>query len=110
MKIKSLLNKNDSLPLEELFLPLINTKDSSLKHIISPPGCRLDPKWYDQDQDEWVTVIQGYGVIAFEDATVVSLNSGDYITIPAHTKHRVIKTSADETTVWLAMYFDKAEQ
>ena len=110
MKIENLFNTDHVLIQTEQFSPLASTTNASLKHIVSPAGCSLDTNWYDQDQDEWVTVIQGYGVIAFEDATIVTLKPGDHITIPAHTKHRVIKTSADVATIWLAMYFDKMEK
>jgi cupin 2 domain-containing protein len=35
----------------------------------------------------------------------LTMNPGDYITIPARQKHRVVSTSETEPTVWLAVYF-----
>jgi cupin 2 domain-containing protein len=67
----------------------------------SPPGF-----WYDQDQHEWVAVLRGAAKIRFEgDEPLVEMHAGDFITIPAHRRHRVEWTTPDEPTVWLAVHF-----
>jgi len=33
------------------------------------------------------------------------IKSGDFVNIPAHTKHRVEWTALDEPTVWLAVFY-----
>jgi cupin 2 domain-containing protein len=33
------------------------------------------------------------------------MKAGDYVEIPAHTRHRVEWTDPDEDTVWLAVYY-----
>jgi len=69
----------------------------------SPPGF-----WYEQDQTEWVVVLKGEAKLLFEgEAEPTDLQPGDYVLIPAHCKHRVEWTSADELTVWLAVFFDE---
>jgi cupin 2 domain-containing protein len=45
----------------------------------SPPGF-----WYDQDEDEWVIVLKGRGVLEFEDGERMLVGVGDYVTIPRH--------------------------
>ncbi len=64
-----------------------------------------DGQWYDQDHDEWVVLLEGEAVLAFEDQ-IQALVKGDYVLIEAHQKHRVKSTSAD--ALWLAIYLKKA--
>jgi cupin 2 domain-containing protein len=63
----------------------------------SPPGF-----WYDQENDEWVVLLQGTAKLAFADGRSCELKSGDYLMIRRHLKHRVEETSAD--AVWLAVH------
>ena len=55
--------------------------------------------------DEWVIVLRGSATLAFADGATVDLHEGDYLTIPAHRKHRVSRTSSDPETVWLAVHY-----
>ncbi len=67
----------------------------------SPPGF-----WYDQDEHEWVLLLAGRAGLRFEaEETVQTLTPGDHVLIPAHTKHRVEWTDADERTIWLAVFY-----
>ena len=67
----------------------------------SPPGF-----WYDRDQSEWVVVLRGAARLLFEGETQsVEMKPGDFVTIPAHRRHRVAWTTPDEPTVWLAVHF-----
>ncbi|MBN8431325.1 hypothetical protein JF535_10735 [Microbulbifer salipaludis] len=52
--------------------------------------------WYDQDESGWVVLLQEAGR---------SLKAGDFVNIPAHQRHRVIWTSPDEATIWLAVFY-----
>ena len=63
----------------------------------SPPGF-----WYDQNEDEWVMVIEGSATIGFDDGSTHLLFTGDWVAIPAHVRHRVVRTDAH--TVWLAIH------
>ena len=58
--------------------------------------------WYDQHEDEWVAVIEGEATIAFVDQSTQILKAGDWLVIPAHTRHRIEKTG--ERTIWLAIH------
>ncbi|MDP3289863.1 MAG: cupin domain-containing protein [Methyloversatilis sp.] len=66
----------------------------------SPPGF-----WYDQPDDEWVTLLSGSAALRFadEDSPRV-LKPGDWILIAAHRRHRVERTDADVASVWLAVH------
>jgi cupin 2 domain-containing protein len=66
----------------------------------SPPGF-----WYDQDAPEFVALLQGEAVIAFDDGTTRRLAAGDHLTIPTHARHRVARTSSDPPAIWLAVHF-----
>jgi cupin 2 domain-containing protein len=61
--------------------------------------------WYDQDEDEWVLVVQGEGVLEFEEGESVRLRVGGYVNIPAHKKHRVTWTDPNKETIWLAVFY-----
>ena len=36
----------------------------------------------------------------------LQMQSGDYVNIPAHVRHRVEQTDADQETIWLAVHYD----
>ena len=89
---------------EELIEILVDAPDVRIERIVStghasPPGF-----WYNQAESEWVVVLRGEAVLAFEDEER-TLKPGDYVLIPAHRKHRVHSTSPTEPTVWLAVFF-----
>lgn len=66
----------------------------------SPPGF-----WYDQPQHEWVIVLRGAAGLLVEGETERPLGPGDFVLLPAHRRHRVVWTAADEPTIWLAVHF-----
>jgi cupin 2 domain-containing protein len=73
-----------------------------IERIVSHGHCSAPDFWYDQDDDEWVLVVQGSGTIAFDDGETVKLCTGDHLLIPAHRRHRVMHTEA--TTIWIAVF------
>ena len=89
----------------ELTETLVHAKHVRIERIVSQGQASPDGFWYDQDEAEFVVVLQGAGRLRFEDE-VVELRPGDWINIPAHRKHRVEWTTPDEQTVWLAAFFD----
>ncbi|MGR9013618.1 MAG: cupin domain-containing protein [Gammaproteobacteria bacterium] len=90
---------------EELFECIFKRDNMHIERIVSkghitPPG-----QWYDQDGDEWVLLIQGQASLLYEqDNQRFDLIAGDYLLIPAHTRHRVEWTPPDITTIWLAVH------
>lgn len=90
---------------QEVFNDLISASNIRIERILSHGQSSPETGWYDQDEHEWVLVLEGYGVLEFEDGRTVKLERGDYVNIPAHVKHKVAATSSDEITVWLAIFY-----
>ena len=67
-------------------------------HVTSPGT------WYDQDQDEWVTILEGDARIAYPDGREIHLGRGDQLFLPRRVAHRVAYTSSP--CVWLAVFGD----
>ena len=89
---------------EELFSELCRCLGFRVERICSrgqasPPGF-----WYDQDQAEWIMLLQGSAGLQFDGEEELKLSPGDCIMIPAHARHRVNWTAPKETTVWLAVH------
>ncbi|MCP3965646.1 MAG: cupin domain-containing protein [Lentisphaerae bacterium] len=88
---------------KEIFETLAENDNVRIQRIISddhtsPPGF-----WYDQEESEWVLILDGAAKIEYFDESEVSLNVGDALLIPPRTKHRVIYTAP--RTIWLAVHF-----
>ena len=93
----------EELP-EELTTVLRAGEGVRIERIVSKGHCSPDGFWYDQPTGEWVVVLKGAARIELENKTV-EMGLGDYLDIPAHTKHRVAWTTPDEPTIWLAMHY-----
>lgn len=90
---------------EELFTLLLENKNVRIERIISEGQRTPAGEWYEQLQYEWVIVLQGQAVIEYENMEQHNLNAGDYLFIPAHTRHRVSWTTAAQQTIWLAIHW-----
>ena len=75
-----------------------------IERIISTGQTTTSGQWYDQELDEWVILLQGEAELAYADNTRIKLKAGNYLLIPAHTKHRVEYTSIEPPCIWLAVY------
>ncbi|MFI4912097.1 MAG: cupin domain-containing protein [Sedimentisphaeraceae bacterium JB056] len=89
---------------QEVFDDLFAGNGVRIERIVSTGQCSDKDFWYDQQQAEWVMVLEGDAVIEFEDNEQVKLSKGDYVFIEAHRKHRVASTKAGDMTVWLAVH------
>lgn len=76
--------------------------DVRLERIISHGQVTPEGEWYDQDEDEWVALIEGSARIAYPDGSEVSLARGDQLFLPRRARHRVAYTSSP--CVWLAVF------
>lgn len=92
-----------SLP-QELLQTILERPGLRIERIVSHGHASPPDFWYDQEQHEWVLLVQGAARVQFEDRTV-ELLPGDYLYIPAHQRHRVAWTTPDEVTIWLAIFF-----
>jgi len=94
---------------EELMQILVQQPGLRIERIVSAGHCSPPDFWYDQAEHEWVLVLQGAAVLEFEDGTpACPLRRGEHRLIPAHQRHRVRWTSAEEPTIWLAIFFPQA--
>ena len=89
---------------DELFTTLLDAENLRIERIVSHGHASPEGFWYDQDQYEWVVVLQGAARLSVE-GEIKDLKPGVYINIPAHQKHRVEWTTPDEPTVWLAVFY-----
>ncbi len=92
-----------SIP-DELTETLLKADSIRIERIVSRGQSSPDNFWYDQDEHEWVVVLQGAARLAFEDE-LIELKPGDFVNIPAHRQHRVEWTTPDEPTIWLAVFY-----
>ena len=61
--------------------------------------------WYDQEETEFVSVLQGEATLEFEDGGQRRLEAGDWLVLPPHRRHRVAATSGDPACIWLCMFW-----
>lgn len=95
---------------DELFTPLVDAPGLKVERIVSQGQGAATDDWYDQPWTEWVVLLQGEARLLFEQGQQVkTLRPGDYVSIPAHCRHKVIWTPADQQTVWLAVHYDNGE-
>jgi cupin 2 domain-containing protein len=65
--------------------------------------------WYEQAEQEWVTLVQGSALLQFEDEPMArSLSRGDVLLIEPHRRHRVLATDPAPGSVWLALFWKEA--
>jgi len=97
--IHNIYNKEEPNENRELFSTLFQNdllKIESIRSWLKTPG-----EFYDQDEDEWVILLQGKAHLEIGDCTL-HLKKGDYCFIPKHTRHRVLLTS--KNALWLGVF------
>jgi cupin 2 domain-containing protein len=102
------VNIFDSLPKDlslEVFEDIIHASTIRIERIISKGHSSPDTGWYDQDESEWIMLVEGKATLEFESGSTCELSAGDYINIPAHVKHKVVWTDPNQITIWLAVFY-----
>jgi len=89
----------------ERFDELVKCDTLKIERIVSKGQQSPPSGWYDQADHEWVMIVQGEAELLFDDQTWLRLHAGDYVTIPAHKKHKVSWTDPNQETVWLAVFY-----
>ncbi len=84
----------------EAFETLLENKIIKIERICS--NSVKKGEWYDQYQDEWITLLQGKAILEFDDDKK-KLVAGETLLIAKHQRHRVLETS--ENAIWLAIHF-----
>lgn len=90
----------------ELFETLFAGNNCKVERIVSAGHTTPEGQWYDQARDEWVVLLSGNAKLEFAGGENIILETGDFIFIPAHQKHRVAYTSSKPLCVWLAIHGD----
>ena len=94
----------DPLPDDEIITTLINSNEVKIERIVSTGQTTPEGQWYDQNEDEWVALIQGEAVLEYENGERLNLSAGDHVLLPAHCRHRVAYTSRQPPCIWLAVF------
>ena len=90
------------LPLtEELVTTLVEDQRLRIERIISTGQVS---GWYNQEEIEYVLLLEGEAVIEFEHNQLVTLHKGDSLVLPAHRLHRVNYTSTEPPCIWLCVF------
>lgn len=88
----------------EQFTQLLQRPGLRIERIVSRGQCSPPDDWYDQNEHEWVLLLQGAAELMLADGSVIRLTAGDHVYLPAHEKHRVHWTDPQQDTVWLAVF------
>ena len=100
----NLFNLPDPLPHNEDIIDLVRSDDIRIERIVSTGQTTPEGQWYDQDEDEWVVLVQGEAVLEYENGGRLNLSAGDHVLLPAHCRHRVACTSHHPPCIWLAVF------
>lgn len=91
---------------DEITDVLVNSENIRIERILSKGQSSPAEFWYDQDEHEWVIVLQGEAILEWQDErSDYKMKTGDFVNIPAHCKHRVKWTDPDKITIWLAVFY-----
>jgi cupin 2 domain-containing protein len=95
----------DDLPRDDEFLEILASGEHlRIERIISHGQTTPEGDWYDQEDDEWVGLLQGEATLEWDDGETTQLAAGDAIFIEAHRCHRVVHTTSEPPCVWLAVH------
>lgn len=99
----------NSVQANEQFDALLENGKVRIERIVSTGQTAPATGWFDQDQDEWVCVVDGEAHLEIDGGETTQLKTGDWMLLPAHCRHRVTYTRAMPPTVWLAVHMPAAE-
>ena len=81
---------------------LSSTNTVRLERIVSWGHITPPDQWYDQEEDEWVLVLEGRACLGYADGSELWLSRGEHVLLPRHVRHRVLWTS--RPCIWLALF------
>ncbi|MBL3520153.1 cupin [Aliarcobacter lanthieri] len=94
-----LIDKN-----EEQFFDIFKNEKIKIEKIVSNGQKSPENFWYEQEQNEYILLLEGFAILEFENFEV-KLQKGDCLNIKSMQKHRVKFTSLDEPTIWFAVFY-----
>jgi cupin 2 domain-containing protein len=102
----SLLGGEPPPPGEEHTQVLLATDTLRLERIHSCGASSAPGFWYQQQEEEWVCLLQGSASLRFADEESNRLlQRGDSLRIRAGRRHRVVATDPHPGTIWLALFW-----
>ncbi len=87
----------------EIIETLLENNNIRIERIISNGDKSPEGFWYDQEEYEFVLLIEGEAELNFKEDGIVNLKKGDWLIIEPHKLHRVEKTSND--AIWLCIFY-----
>jgi cupin 2 domain-containing protein len=102
IQVENILSASAGAIGSEEFLTLLETEAVKVQRIVSNAAQSPEEFWYEQSYTEWVLLVRGHAVLAFEGGERLELNEGDYLAIPPHARHRVDETGPE--TIWLVVH------
>ena len=78
---------------------------SMIERILSHGHNSPEEGWYDQEEHEWVLVLEGQALSNLLTVALLLCLKGDYLNIPSGEKHKVLGTDKDSVTIWLAVFY-----
>lgn len=111
--VQNILQDLPSAQSAEVFSDVLTQPNLRIERIVSQGQCCAKGEYYDQDHAEWVLLLQSGAQLDMEiDGAVqrLDLTIGSCVFIPAHCRHRVHQSAADEKTVWLAIHINEANK
>jgi len=102
--MKNIFDIKELISGKEVIETILESKNIRIERIVS--NGEVSPKdfWYNQDNDEWVCLVEGTAIIEFEEGEKVELKKGDYLFIPAYKKHHVSFVSKNPNCIWIAIH------
>ena len=89
---------------EENFFEIFKNEKIKIEKIVSNGQISPENFWYEQEENEFVLLLEGFAIVEFEDFEM-ELKKGDCLNIKAMQKHRVKFTSLNEPTIWFAVFY-----
>lgn len=99
----NLLDISEGRADREIFKTLFACRDIKIERIVSLGQATPEGKWLKQRRDEWILLLRGAARLRLGSGPL-SLRPGDYLFIPAGTRHRVEWTPHRKETLWLAVH------
>jgi cupin 2 domain-containing protein len=91
---------------EELFESICSTLYVKIERIVSKGHSSPEAFWYDQDWNEFVSVVRESAGLQIEGQDeILTLKAGDYLNIGSHVRHRVEWNDTSCETIWLAVHY-----
>lgn len=91
---------------EETITNLLKTPQLRLERIHSCNARSPEGFWYDQEEQEWVMLLQGSAKLEFADEEKPRiLSCGDALLISPGRRHRLLESDPHPGTIWLALFW-----